>query len=86
MQVPAEIEDAPFGTPDEQIGAVIDCSAYTTAKFASLSAHSSQAENIFFLSLGEHMFGEVFSQEAFVRARDRTGQSGVEDDLFTGLR
>lgn len=86
VDVPAEIEDAPFGTPDEQIGAVIDCSAYTSAKFASLSAHSSQAENIFFLSLGEQVFGEVFSQEAFVRARDRTGRSGVEDDLFTGLR
>jgi N-acetyl-1-D-myo-inositol-2-amino-2-deoxy-alpha-D-glucopyranoside deacetylase len=86
VEVPGEIEDAPFGTPDEQIGALIDCSAYTSAKFASLSAHSSQAENIFFLSLGEQVFGEVFSQEAFVRARDRTGQSGVEDDLFAGLR
>jgi LmbE family N-acetylglucosaminyl deacetylase len=86
MEVPGEVADAPFGTPDDEIGAVVDCSAYSAAKFASLSAHASQAENIFFLSLGEEVFGQVFSQEAFVRARDRTGRSGVEDDLFTGVR
>ena len=86
VEVPAEIEDAPFGTPDEEIGALVDCSGFTAAKFASLSAHASQAENIFFLSLGEEVFGEVFAEEAFVRARDRTGRTGVEDDLFSGLR
>jgi N-acetyl-1-D-myo-inositol-2-amino-2-deoxy-alpha-D-glucopyranoside deacetylase len=86
IEVPAEIEDAPFGTPDEEIGAVVDCSAYAPAKFASLSAHASQAENIFFLALGEEAFSEVFSEEAFVRASDRTGRTGVEDDLFSGFR
>jgi N-acetyl-1-D-myo-inositol-2-amino-2-deoxy-alpha-D-glucopyranoside deacetylase len=86
VHVPAEIEDAPFGTPDEEIGAVVDCSAVTAAKYASLAAHASQAENIFFLTLGAEVFGEVFSEEAFVRARDRTGRSGVEEDLFSGLR
>ena len=86
VEVPEEIADARFGTPDGKIGAIVDCSAFTAAKFASLAAHASQAENIFFLSLGEEVFGEVFSEEAFVRARDRTGQTGVEDDLFRGLR
>ena len=86
LEVPSEIEDAPFGTPDEEIGAIIDCAGFTRAKYASLSAHASQAENIFFLSLGEEVFGEVFSEEAFVRARDRTGQTGLEHDLFSGLR
>ncbi len=86
VAVPTQIEDSPFGTPDDEIGAIVDCSAFSAAKFASLSAHASQAENIFFLSLGEKVFGEVFSHEAFVRARDRTGRSGVEDDLFSGLR
>ncbi len=85
-EVPEVIEDAPFGTPDEEIGAVVDCSGYMAAKFASLSAHASQADNIFFLALGEQLFGEVFSQEAFVRARDRTARVGVEEDLFSGLR
>ena len=86
VHLPAEIEDAPFGTPDEEIGAVVDCAAVAAAKYASLSAHASQAENIFFLTLGPEVFGEVFSEEAFVRARDRTGRQGVEDDLFSGLR
>ena len=86
MEVPAAIEDAPFGTPDEEIGAIVDCSDFTGAKFASLSAHASQAENIVFLSLGEQVFGEVFSYEAFVRARERSPHTGVEDDLFSGLR
>ena len=86
VQVPEVIEDAPFATPDEEIGAVVDCSAVAGAKYASLSAHESQAEHIFFLSLGEQVFAEVFGEEAFVRARDRTGRDGVEDDLFAGLR
>ncbi len=86
VPVPEEIADAPFGTPDEEIGAVVDCSNFAGAKYKSLSAHASQAENIFFLSLGEELFGQVFSEEAFVRAHDRTEQRGVEADLFTGLR
>lgn len=86
VQVPADIADAPFGTPDDDIGAVVDCAAFVAAKYASLSAHKSQAEHIFFVGLGAEVFGEVFSEEAFVRARDRTGQEGVEDDLFCGLR
>jgi len=85
VEVPGEIADAPFGTPDELIGAVVDCTEQAGAKFASLSAHASQAENIFFLSLGPEVFGEVFSEEAFVRARDSTGAVGVEDDLFAGI-
>jgi LmbE family N-acetylglucosaminyl deacetylase len=86
IEVPDIVEDAPFGTPDEEIGAIVDCSAYSAAKFASLSAHASQAENIFFLGLGEKVFAEVFSQETFRRVRDSTGGTGVEDDLFSGLR
>jgi LmbE family N-acetylglucosaminyl deacetylase len=86
LEVPFEIEDAPFGTPDEEIGAIVNCSAFAGAKFASLAAHASQSDNIFFLALGEEAFGEIFSEEAFVRARDVTGQLGVEDDLFIGIR
>ena len=86
VHVPDEIADAPFATPDEEIGAVVDCSAVVGAKYASLSAHASQAEHIFFLTLGAEVFGEIFGEEAFVRAHDRTGQVGVEHDLFTGLR
>lgn len=79
-------EDSPFGTPDEQIGAVVECSAFAEQKYASLSAHASQADNIAFLALGPELFGQLFCEEAFVRARDRTGATGVEADLFSGLR
>jgi len=86
VEVPPEVRDAPFGTPDEQIGAIVDCSAVAARKYESLSAHASQSENIFFLAFGPDLFAEVFSQEAFVRVRDRTGAVGVEHDLFAGLR
>lgn len=86
VEIPAEVRDAPFGTPDEEIGAVVDCGSFVDAKFQSLSAHASQSENIFFLAFGAELFAEVFKDEAFVRARDRTGAQGCEDDLFAGLR
>ena len=86
VETPSGVEDVPFGVPDEEIGAVVDCSAYVGRKFESLSAHASQSENIFFLGFGAELFGEVFGQEAFVRARDRTGAQGAEADLFAGLR
>jgi len=85
VEVPRDLADAPFKTADELIGAVVDCSAVAAAKFDSLAAHASQAENIFFLSLGRELFAEVFTQEAFVRAWDRTGARGTESDLFAGL-
>lgn len=86
MEVPEEIEDAPFGTPDDQISAVIDVSKVTDRKYDSLDAHASQAENIFFLSMGRDVFGAVFREEAFVRAHDRTAAPLPETDLFAGLR
>jgi LmbE family N-acetylglucosaminyl deacetylase len=86
VDIPAEIQDVPFGTPDDEIGAVVDCSAFASRKFESLRAHASQSENIFFLAFGPDLFAEVFSHEAFVRARGRGGVRGTEDDLFSGLR
>ncbi|RQX47727.1 GlcNAc-PI de-N-acetylase, partial [Micromonospora chalcea] len=41
-------------------------------KFASLAAHASQAENIFFLRLGQERFTELMGMETFVRVRDTT--------------
>ncbi len=78
--------DEEFGTPDELIGAVIDCSAFTGEKYDSLAAHASQAENIFFLEMGRELFSNVFGQEMFVRVQDRTGVPLPESDLFAGLR
>jgi LmbE family N-acetylglucosaminyl deacetylase len=79
-------EDPDFGTPDELIGATVDCTAYVDRKFASLKCHASQAENIFFLEMDPSLFAVAFGSESFVRARDRTGAPLPEVDLFAGLR
>jgi LmbE family N-acetylglucosaminyl deacetylase len=86
LEVPEELDDAPFGTPDEQISAVIDVSTVTEHKYDSLAAHASQSDNIFFLSMGREVFGAVFREEAFVRAQDRTEAPVPETDLFAGIR
>lgn len=87
VEPPSNLADDPeFGTPDELIGAVIDCTPYAGRKFESLAAHASQSENIFFLSMGPDVFAEAMGVETFVRARDRTGAPLPEDDLFAGLR
>ena len=84
---PAEIDENPeFGTPDELITTVIDCSAVAGRKFASLGAHASQSDNIFFLKMGEELFARVMGSESFVRVYDTTGAPVPETDLFAGLR
>jgi LmbE family N-acetylglucosaminyl deacetylase len=82
---PAE-EDPQFGTPDELVTTVVDCSRYTDRKYDSLAAHASQSDNIFFLDLGRELFGELMHREAFVRVRDGASRPVLEDDLFAGLR
>jgi LmbE family N-acetylglucosaminyl deacetylase len=79
-------EDPEFGTPDELITTVVDCSEVVRRKYESLAAHASQSDNIFFLNMGPELFATFFGQEMFVRARDRTGTPVPEDDLFSGLR
>jgi len=87
LDPPEVMEDNPdFGTPDELITTYVDCSAVTDRKYDSLAAHASQSDNIFFLGMSRELFGTVMGREAFVRARDRTGQPVPEDDLFAGLR
>jgi LmbE family N-acetylglucosaminyl deacetylase len=78
--------DAEFGTPDDLIAAVVDCRDVADRKFASLAAHASQADNIFFLELGPDLFTQLFGREAFQRPFDRTGSPVPEADLFAGLR
>ncbi len=87
VRVPDEVEENPdFGTPDELIAAQIDVSAVTGRKYASLAAHASQSDNIFFLEMGEEVFSRVMGAEFFVRFFDTTGAPLPEDDLFAGLR
>jgi LmbE family N-acetylglucosaminyl deacetylase len=87
VETPMDVDaDPDFGTPDELITTVIDCSAVAGRKFKSLAAHASQSDNIFFLQMGEEMFATVMGSESFVRVYDSTGAAVPEDDLFAGLR
>jgi LmbE family N-acetylglucosaminyl deacetylase len=83
---PAEEDEFPPGTPDEDITTVIDATAFADAKFDALAAHASQGENIFFLRMGREAFATMMGTESFVRVADRTGAPTPEDDLFAGLR
>jgi LmbE family N-acetylglucosaminyl deacetylase len=84
---PISAEENPdFGTPDEVITTAVDCSSVVARKFASLAAHASQSENIFFLEMGEELFGSIMGTETFVRVLDKTDAPTPEDDLFAGLR
>jgi len=75
-----------LGLPDDEITTWVDTSGYGAQKFESLAAHASQAENIFFLQLGQDRFTELMGVETFVRVRDITDAPTPEDDLFAGLR
>ncbi|NES16281.1 MULTISPECIES: PIG-L family deacetylase [Micromonospora] len=84
---PDESSEMPeLGLPDDEITTWVDIGAYGGQKFESLAAHASQAENIFFLQLGQERFTELMGVETFVRVRDTTGAATPEDDLFAGLR
>ena len=54
-------------------------------KLAALAAHGSQADNRFFLDLGDDIYDRFFGVESFVRVSDRTGAAVPESDLFAGL-
>jgi hypothetical protein len=87
IQGAEEIEDMPdIGTPDDMITTTVDCSGVAARKYASLAAHASQSENIFFLQMGEDLFASLMGSESFVRVSDATGAPVPEDDLFAGLR
>jgi LmbE family N-acetylglucosaminyl deacetylase len=87
IESPVEIDENPdFGTPDELITTTVDCTAVAGRKYASLEAHASQSDNIFFLRMGEELFGTLMGNESFVRVQDSTNAATPEDDLFAGLR
>jgi LmbE family N-acetylglucosaminyl deacetylase len=87
IEGPQEVEENPdFGTPDELVTTRIDVSAVTGRKYASLAAHASQSDNIFFLEMGEEVFSRIMNAEYFVRVRDTTNAPVPEEDLFAGLR
>ncbi|WP_328472130.1 PIG-L family deacetylase [Actinoplanes sp. NBC_00393] len=83
---PDPADQPPMGWPDEEITSWIDVSGVLDQKYDALSAHASQGDGAFFLSLGRDMFASVMGTECYVRVRDTTGAPEREDDLFAGLR
>lgn len=86
MEPPEDLDPETFGTPDDEVSAVIDCVGAVERQYDALAAHASQGDNVFFLRLGRDFFAGMFGREHFVRAFDRTGHPLPEDDLFAGLR
>ena len=87
VEVPEDLDEerTEIGTPDDQIGAVIDVSAFSDKKRAALAAHASQTESSFFLKLPESLFADIFGFEWFVRVADPHAGDGVETDLLDGV-
>ncbi|BEL06268.1 PIG-L family deacetylase [Actinoplanes sichuanensis] len=79
-------EQQPMGWPDEEITVWIDVADVLEQKFNALSAHASQGDGAFFLSLGRQVFADVMGTECYVRVHDDTGAPAEEGDLFSGLR
>ena len=70
-------ENPDFGTPDELITTTVQCGPVAARKFASLEAHASQGDNIFFLQMGVDLFSKMMSAESFVRVLDPTERAGT---------
>ena len=79
-------DDIPFAVDDSVITTVIDGAAFTSAKFAALTAHKTQvtADSGFF-ALSNNLGLEIFSEEHFRLVRGKLPSLGQESDLFEGL-
>jgi LmbE family N-acetylglucosaminyl deacetylase len=64
----------------------VEAGAFTARKRDALSAHASQLDESWWVRFPEDAFAEVFGQETFIRAEDRTETPLPEDDLFAGMR
>ena len=78
---------------DERMAAVelritttVDTLAYAERKRAALAAHASQLDESWWVKMPPEAIGQIFAEETFIRAFDRTGEPVPETDLFAGLR
>lgn len=92
-----DIPSPPQGTPDpealkrmaevqQRITTTVDTTAVADRKRAALVAHASQLDRSWWSYIPDDALVEVFGEETFIRAADRTGAPLPEDDLFAGLR
>lgn len=90
FELPASVEDYPFGVPDELVTTRVDGREHYPAKMAALRAHRSQisVDGPFF-ALADDVGQEAFGFEHFRIARgkvgDDSGPNGWEQELFAGV-
>lgn len=71
---------------EERITTTMDIRPVLERKRDALQAHGSQIQESWFSKLPPEVADDVFGEEYFIRASDRTGAPLPEDDLFRGLR
>jgi N-acetyl-1-D-myo-inositol-2-amino-2-deoxy-alpha-D-glucopyranoside deacetylase len=84
------IDDLPFGTPDERIAARIDAQGCAEAKTAALRAHATQIPPTSWLytiaaNFGAEFMGVEYFELAVGEKGPGSGPNGWESDLFAGL-
>jgi LmbE family N-acetylglucosaminyl deacetylase len=84
--VQADVDPVEMGTPDELIGATIDVSTATDAKYRALAAHHSQIGESFWMKMSADEFRAAMGVEWFVRVTNPLGLEGNVTDLFAGYR
>lgn len=75
-----------MGTPDDRIGAAIDVSSATDAKYDALAAHHSQVADSFWMKMTREEFQRAMGTEWFVRVTNPKELSGTVTDIFAGYR
>jgi LmbE family N-acetylglucosaminyl deacetylase len=75
-----------MGTPDDEIGAAIDVSSTTDAKYDALAAHHSQVGESFWMKMSREEFKQAMGTEWFVRVMNPKKLSGTVTDIFAGYR
>jgi LmbE family N-acetylglucosaminyl deacetylase len=82
--VPDLEESEQFGTPESEITAAVDVTAYLDVKRAAMRAHASQiSEESFFLAMPDDGFRHAFGTEWFIRPGH--GPGITETDIMAGL-
>ncbi len=75
-----------MGTPDNRIGATIDVSSVTDAKYDALAAHASQIGDSFWMKMSREEFRLAMGIEWFVRVTNPCDLEGNVTDIFAGYR
>jgi N-acetyl-1-D-myo-inositol-2-amino-2-deoxy-alpha-D-glucopyranoside deacetylase len=83
------VEDLPFGVPDEKIAARIDATDHAAAKLEAVRAHATQIPSTSWLFTMASSFGGLMGVEYYELVAGDRGPGGGphrwEDDLFAGV-